>query len=79
MRSEDTLIKFAYWMRWTVLHDLLAISGFPQAKLNEIHGAWGDTKNMVARRPQWRWVVLYWGVPKMVDTPKWMVYNGKSH
>jgi len=20
--------------------------GFPQAKLNEIHGAWGDTKNM---------------------------------
>eukprot|EP00913_Durusdinium_trenchii_P020108 g18896.t1 len=29
-------------------HDRLAQkAGFPQAKLNEIHGAWGDTKNMV--------------------------------
>ncbi|CAK9002364.1 unnamed protein product [Durusdinium trenchii] len=28
-------------------HDRLAQkAGFPQAKLNEIHGAWGDTKNM---------------------------------
>ena len=29
-------------------HDRLAQkAGFPQAKLNEIHGAWGDTKNQV--------------------------------
>ena len=37
--------------------------GFPQAKLNEIHGAWGDTKNMAAQLTHF-WVEIWQCVPQ---------------
>jgi len=53
-------------------HDRLAQkAGFPQAKLNEIHGAWGDSKNQVKmmddtlRRDLLQWLAQWAGQAKM--------------
>merc|ERR1712159_644818 len=55
-----------HWLQQN--HDRLAQkAGFPQAKLNEIHGAWGDDKNPVKmmddtlRADLWEWMAQWEG------------------